>query len=152
MKFIYKSFSELNTIELYHLIELRTNVFVVEQDCPYPELDNKDQKAIHVWAKDNEVVVAVARILPPGISYPNDWSFGRIATHADYRGKSIGRALMQSMMEYMKSHHPNSSIRISAQAHLDEFYNSFGFEPTGKSYLEDGIPHIEMLFDGILTD
>lgn len=150
MNFIYKRFTELKTIELYQLLALRTNVFVVEQNCPYPELDQKDQSAIHVWAEKEETVIAVARILPPGVSYP-EWSFGRIATHIDYRGKALGRQLMLSMMSYMNKHHSGLPIRISAQAHLNNFYSEFGFRSTGKSYLEDGIPHIEMVFDGIVS-
>lgn len=147
MEFMYKSFVELNTIELYKLLELRTNVFVVEQNCPYPELDNKDQQAIHVWAQKDGRNIAVARLLPPGVSY-REWSFGRIATHINYRGKGIGQQLMISLMAYMKTHYLGLPIRISAQAHLEKFYSEFGFVSTGKSYLEDGIPHIEMLFDG----
>ncbi len=143
--FEFKSFDELKNTELYQLLKLRTDVFVVEQNCPYPELDNKDLQAIHVFRFIDNDIVAVGRILPPGTSY-DEWSLGRIATHANQRGKGLGRDLMNSIMQYMSIKHPDASIRISAQSHLEKFYSEFDFSPTGKSYLEDGIPHIEMLF------
>jgi len=144
--FEFKSFTDLKNIELYQLLKLRTNVFVVEQNCPYPELDDKDLEAIHTFCSIDNEIVAVARILSPGISY-KEWSFGRIATHLNFRGKGLGHELMKSLMAYMANNHPLKSIIISAQSHLEKFYASFGFSSTGKAYLEDGIPHIEMLFE-----
>jgi len=144
--FTFISFLDLELIDLYEILKLRTNVFVVEQNCPYPELDDKDKKAIHVYSKDGEEMLAVARILPAGVSY-KEWSFGRIATHETTRGTGLGKKLMDSLMNYMHDKHPQEPIRISAQSHLEKFYGNFGFIHTGKSYLEDGIPHIEMLFE-----
>ena len=145
MKFKFKSFKELTNKELYNLLKLRTDVFVVEQNCPYPELDNKDLKSIHVFINNDAETIAVARILPPGVSYA-EWSFGRIATQISTRGTGLGKDLMKSMMNYMEQNHPDENIRISAQSHLEVFYNAYGFQNTGKAYLEDGIPHIEMLY------
>lgn len=145
MDFIFKTFSELSVHQLYQLIKLRVDVFVVEQDCPYPELDNKDLEAVHVFRIDGDEAMATARILPAGVSY-KEWSIGRVATHEKWRGKGVGKQLMSSVMDYMADKHPNESIRISAQSHLEKFYADFGFTATGKAYLEDGIPHIEMLF------
>lgn len=146
MNLFFKPFSELTNIELYHILKLRSDVFVVEQDCPYPELDGKDLNAIHVTGMVKGDIVAVARVLPPGVSY-TEWSFGRIATHKKFRGRGLGRQLIASMMLYMTEKFPNQNVRISAQEHLKEFYNEFGFKSTGKKYLEDGIPHIEMLYE-----
>jgi ElaA protein len=145
MQFFYKKFEELKNQELYQVLKLRTDVFVVEQNCPYPELDNKDFEAIHVLGLAGSDLVAVARILPPGVSYP-EWSFGRIATSYQVRGKGVGRALIRHMMDYMDNNHVGANIRISAQSHLEQFYAAYGFRATGKNYLEDGIPHLEMLF------
>ena len=144
-KFKFKAFHELENGELYQILKLRTDVFVVEQNCPYPELDNKDLEAIHVFCLENDEAIAVARLLPPGISY-DEWSLGRIATHIKSRGSGLGKSLMTHLMTYMSVNHPEAAIRISAQSHLERFYNDFGFHATGKAYLEDGIPHIEMLF------
>ena len=145
MTFSIKTFVNLSNLELYKIIKLRIDVFVVEQDCPYPDLDDKDLKAIHVFTKKADEVIAVARILPPGISY-KEWSFGRIATQINTRGTGLGKALMDELMQYMGIHHPHQAVRISAQSHLEAFYHAFGFDNTGKAYLEDGIPHIEMLY------
>ncbi|MFK8045093.1 MAG: GNAT family N-acetyltransferase [Crocinitomicaceae bacterium] len=144
--FNFTAFSDLATADLYDILKLRTNVFVVEQNCPYPELDDKDKDGIHVYCKDENEMLAVARILPAGISY-KEWSFGRIATHKKSRGTGLGKELMTACMNFMKLNHPAESVRISAQSHLEKFYGSFGFVSTGKNYLEDGIPHIEMLFE-----
>lgn len=139
-----KSFEELTTTELYQILLLRAEVFVVEQDCPYQDVDNTDQKALHLWAEMEGKVVAYCRMFDHGIKYPES-SIGRVVTHPEYRGHKLGRALLNLTMETIKNRYANPDIRISAQNYLLKFYGSLGFEPVGESYLEDNIPHTEML-------
>lgn len=145
MKWYCKSFADLNTEELYALLQLRSQVFVVEQHCPYQDLDGKDRQAMHLWCSDDEgKVLACCRILPAGISY-SEASIGRVANDVSVRGKGVGRQLMQEALAYTRMHMPAIPVRIGAQLYLQRFYESLGFVPTGESYLEDDIPHIEML-------
>ena len=141
-----KQFEQLKNNELYELIKLRVDVFVVEQHCPYPELDEKDRATDtrHLIAYQNSRIIAYARLLPPGVSYPNS-SIGRFAVEARHRRQGIGSILMHKCLEQMSILWPDHDIRVSAQAHLKEFYESFKFIQSSEKYLEDGIPHIEML-------
>lgn len=141
-----KPFSDLSTIELYTLLQLRSKVFVVEQDCPYQDLDNKDLESIHLWAEQDNIVVACCRLLPGNISYPEP-SIGRVATDPAFRNNGTGRAMMEKAIGYIRHNWQNPAIRISAQLYLKAFYESLGFIQTGDTYLEDDIPHIEMLRD-----
>ncbi len=146
IKYYIKKYNQLTTNEFHDIIALRINVFVVEQNCPYAELDGKDKKAIHIFGVDKyDKIVAVARILPKGISY-KELSIGRVATHLSVRHQKIGIELMQQCMAFIKCNYPTEGVRISAQSHLEKFYTKFGFESTGKTYLEDNIPHTEMLY------
>ncbi|PZU82378.1 MAG: GNAT family N-acetyltransferase [Chryseobacterium sp.] len=138
-----KTFSELNTTELYEIIKARVNVFVVEQDCPYPDLDDYDQKAIHLWAENNGEVLAYCRIFDKGIKY-TETSIGRVITTEKARGTGLGKQLIQYAVEVIENRLGTSEIRISAQDYLLKFYSNFGFIDTGKKYLEDNIPHTEM--------
>jgi ElaA protein len=139
-------FDELSLLDLYVMGKLRQEVFVVEQDCPYVDFDGKDPQCWHVlgWDKDDELV-AYTRIVPVGISYPEDASIGRVINAEKIRGKGIGYELMRVSMELCERLFPKVAIRISAQTHLEKFYGKLGFTPTGKYYLEDGIPHSEMV-------
>ncbi len=141
-----KRFEQLDTDQLYELIKFRVDIFVVEQRCPYPELDEKDRVADthHLIAYQNRKIIAYARLLPPGASYSGS-SIGRFAVDGTLRRQGIGSALMNKCLEQMAILWPDHDIKVSAQAHLKIFYESFGFTQTSKSYLEDGIPHIEML-------
>ena len=146
LKWNCNRFNQLNTDELYELIKFRIDIFVVEQSCAYPELDVKD-RAIdthHLVAYQNSEIIAYARLLPPGASYP-DSSIGRFAVNATQRRQGIGSLLMQKCLQQMSILWANHDIRVSAQAHLKEFYERFEFIQTSDIYLEDGIPHIEML-------
>lgn len=136
-------FSELSLQDWHDLLRLRIDVFVVEQNCPYPELDGKDPDCVHVFGKSEGRVVAVTRIVPPGLSYP-EVAIGRVAVSEEYRKYGIGRALMLQSLREVQNRFGKVPVRISAQTYLRDFYGSLGFEETGKSYLEDGIPHIEM--------
>jgi ElaA protein len=145
MNWYTKSFAELNTDELYKILQLRSAVFVVEQNCPYLDMDDKDRKAIHLWNCDPDGnVTAYCRLLPAGISYTEP-SIGRVATASMIRNTGIGRVLMQKAIAYIHDTWKQPAIRISAQLYLDKFYTSLGFDRAGESYLEDNIPHIEML-------
>jgi len=139
-----KTFSELTTTELYEIIKARVNVFVVEQDCPYPDLDDYDQKAIHLWAEKDGEVLAYCRIFDKGIKYP-ETSIGRVVTTENGRGKGLGKQLIQYALDIIDNRLGTLEVRISAQDYLLKFYSDFGFEDTGKKYLEDNIPHTEML-------
>jgi ElaA protein len=138
-----KTFSELTTPELYEIIKARINVFVVEQDCPYPDLDDNDQKAIHLWAEKNGEVLAYCRIFDKGIKYP-ETSIGRVVTTENGRGTGLGKQLIKYALEIIENRLGTSEVRISAQDYLLKFYSDFGFQDTGKKYLEDNIPHTEM--------
>ena len=138
-------FNELSSIQLFDLMELRTQIFVVEQNCPYQEVDTKDKSAFHVLGYDrNGLLIAVARVLPLGISY-DEVSFGRVAIRKEYRGKGTAHELTQKLISFIKTHLKSDEIRISAQSHLLQFYKSHGFKAVSKEYDEDGIPHLEML-------
>ncbi len=139
-----KTFDELTVTELYAVIKARVDVFVVEQDCPYPDLDGYDQKAIHLWAEEDGEVLAYCRIFDKGIKY-NEASIGRVLTTEKARGKNLGRQLIAYAVQAIENRFRTSEIRISAQDYLLRFYGDFGFEDTGKKYLEDDIPHTEML-------
>lgn len=142
-----KSFDQLTAEELYGILQLRIDVFVVEQNCPYPETDGADLRAVHLWAEMDGKTVACCRIFPAGIKYDVP-SIGRVATHADYRGLSLGKKLMTLAVSASASRHNTQEIQISAQDYLLRFYQNFGFVPTGKRYLEDNIPHTEMRRSG----
>lgn len=143
--FLTKQFNQLSINELYEILALRAEVFVVEQNCPYQDLDGKDKMALHVLGMQNNNIVAYARILEKGIAYKNYSAIGRIVTHNSIRGKGYGDHLVRSAIEATKASYPNTSIKISAQAHLEKFYNELGFIFTGEAYLEDNIPHIAMV-------
>lgn len=140
-----KPFGMLQAAELYKLLQLRAAVFVVEQNCPYLDPDDKDVFALHVMCSRGSELVACARILPGGISY-DEVSIGRVATAASVRGTGLGRELMNYSLLQLKEVFGNVPVRISAQCYLEQFYESFGFIRQGEDYLEDDIPHVEMLF------
>jgi ElaA protein len=139
-----KAFDEFTVPELYAVLKARIDVFVIEQNCPYPDLDNYDQKAVHIWAEEDGKILANCRIFDKGIKY-EEASLGRVLTTDAARGKNIGRQLMRYAVETIENRFHTSEIRISAQDYLLKFYSEFGFEDTGKKYLEDDIPHTEML-------
>lgn len=142
-----KHFSQLTASELHDILKVRINVFVVEQNCPYPEIDGKDLDAWHVFGVDeNKNVVGVSRILRPGISY-DEPSIGRVATTKEARMTGAGMQMMEFVMHEIKSLFPNENVRISAQEYLKGFYEKFGFVKVSESYLEDDILHIEMLME-----
>ncbi|MGG7439896.1 GNAT family N-acetyltransferase [Chryseobacterium arthrosphaerae] len=139
-----KTFDEFTVPELYAVLKARIDVFVIEQNCPYPDLDNYDQKAVHIWAEEDGQVLAYCRVFDKGIKY-EETSIGRVLTTKQARGKSLGKLLIQYAVETIENRFHTPEIRISAQDYLLRFYGGFGFEDTGKKYLEDDIPHTEMI-------
>lgn len=137
---------EIPSVKLFELLKLRQDIFQLEQNCLYPELDELDRQALHVFGieKSTQQVVAVSRIIEPGRKY-REAAIGRVAVHPSYRKHGVGKGLMLQTMNEVFKHFNSSEIRISAQQYLENFYISLGFEPTGKEYLEDGIPHLEMI-------
>ena len=140
------AFSVLSTTEFHNILQLRISVFVVEQNCPYMELDGKDPDAFHLLAtSDTGELIGTLRILKPGVSYP-EVSTGRVASSPAHRQIKAGHAMMKAAMAFIRDTMENPNVRISAQSHLCNFYEKYGFQKTGKEYLEDDIPHTEMLF------
>ncbi len=141
-----KHYRDLTLNEFHDLIALRMRVFVVEQDCAYLDLDGKDKKSYHLLCRDGKGnVVATARILPPGLSYP-DCAIGRVVIESEVRGNGVGHELMSFVIKFALQEFGYSPIVISAQKHLKNYYGKHNFLSTGKEYLEDGIPHIEMRY------
>jgi ElaA protein len=139
------SFAELTTAELYGVLQVRQEVFVVEQDSAYLDLDGLDQGAIHMLCKRNARILAYQRCLAPGLKYPES-SLGRILVCQALRGQQLGRELVQRGIEHNLQHWPEHDICISAQAHLQAFYGSLGFVAEGEGYLEDRIAHRKMRY------
>ena len=143
---ITKTFSELDTEDLYQILRIRSEVFVVEQDCVYQDIDNKDQNAIHLYYKENDQIVAYTRIFKAGDYYENP-CIGRVIVSKKNRGNDLGKKIMIDSMEYIKQNIKGEKIELSAQKYLDKFYKDLGFYKIGEDYLEDGIPHQRMIFD-----
>lgn len=144
MEILVKHFEELSNYELYDLMQLRSDVFVVEQDCVYQDLDGKDSKALHVIGKKEGKVVSYTRCFEPGV-YFEEASIGRVVVKSEQRKYGYGHHIMQASIKAIKSHYDTSIIKISAQTYLRKFYESHDFEQVGEGYLEDGIPHIAMI-------
>ena len=142
---IIKSFEELNKAELYQIIQLRIAVFIVEQDCPYPDLDDMDQEAQHLWIEDAGEIVCYFRINPAGQDLQNH-HLGRIVTKKSHRNRGLAEVLIKKAIDLV-CEKESRDIRISAQCYLEKYYEKFGFIKASEEYLEDGIPHIEMLKD-----
>ena len=143
MNFQIKNFQELTTTELYTILQLRLEVFVVEQDCVYQDVDNKDQKSLHILGFKNDKIVAYTRIFKPGDYFKNA-SIGRVVVSASERKFGYGHDLMKASIKAVKTHFKVDKITISAQVYLKKFYESHHFIQVGDEYLEDGIPHIKM--------
>jgi ElaA protein len=130
--------------ELYQLLRLRSEVFVVEQNCVFLDMDNKDQDCWHLLGWKGHLLAASTRLVPPGIAY-DEMSIGRVVSSPQARGEGIGRALMEESIAACYKLFGHNPIRIGAQLYLEKFYTSLGFKTAGEIYLEDGIKHVEML-------
>lgn len=139
-----KTFKDITTQELYDILQLRSEVFVVEQDCVYQDIDGKDQKALHVIGFKNDKVVAYTRTFKPG-DYFEYASIGRVVVSDKEREHKYGYDIMMASIEAIKNHYHETKIKISAQTYLKRFYNNLKFFEVGEEYLEDGIPHIGMI-------
>lgn len=146
MKFEFKHFSELTTDELYEILKLRSEIFVVEQDCVYNDLDGHDKDATHLFLKKNNEMVAYSRLLKPGSRF-NDFSIGRVVVKESERGTGLGIAMMEEAKRYILENWKADKIKISAQKYLRRFYENLGFKVITEEYLEDGIPHFGMLLE-----
>ncbi|MEC9490179.1 MAG: GNAT family N-acetyltransferase [Halanaerobiales bacterium] len=144
MELNIKGFSELNKQELYKIIEARINIFVVEQNCPYQECDNKDQDSFHLFYLDQNQIAAYLRIIPPGISY-QEASIGRVLVKKEYRRKGLGFKMMEAAVAFIKNNFDSEAVRISAQEYILNFYQELGFKVVSDRYLEDDIPHYQMI-------
>lgn len=145
MEWNLKKFNQLTLDELYEIIQLRIEVFVVEQNCPYQDLDDKDQLSYHMFLKDNDEIIAVLRILPEGMVY-DEMAIGRVIVKKSYRGQGISKIMMKKAMEFIIGDCGKDRIRLSGQAYLTDFYIDLGFKKVSEEYLEDGIKHYEFLF------
>ena len=144
MSWNIKKFEELTNIELYNLLKERTKVFVVEQNCPYLEVDGKDPFSYHLFKEEEGEIIAYLRVVPPGVSY-QEASIGRVFVKKEYRGQGIAVELLSRGLDYIQNELKETSIKIQAQDYLRKFYSSFGFQPVSETYLEDNIPHVDML-------
>lgn len=144
IEFHVKTFSELTSLEVYDMLRLRSEVFVVEQDCVYQDVDNKDQKAFHVLGYKEDQLIAYSRIFDSG-DYFDLPSIGRIVVQEDQRKFKYGHELVKESIEFILRTFNDKKILISAQTYLTKFYNHHGFQQVGEGYLEDGIPHIKMI-------
>lgn len=144
MEWIFKSFDELTNEELYAVLKLRFEVFVIEQNCLDIDPDGKDKVSMHLMLEDDRKIIGCARILPPKVSY-DEPSIGRIALDKSYRGTGLGREIVQKCIDFIHNIMKIREIRISGQAYLLDFYKSFGFVVTKGPYFEDKIPHYQML-------
>ncbi|MGS2738877.1 GNAT family N-acetyltransferase [Sinomicrobium sp. M5D2P17] len=139
-----KYFNELTLQELYDILQLRSEVFVVEQDCVYQDMDGKDKKALHLIGKKADKIVAYTRLFPGGV-YFEEASIGRVVVSKSERQYGYGHDVMKASITAVKNHFKENKIKISAQEYLVRFYEKHGFVKTGEGYLEDGIPHIAMV-------
>jgi ElaA protein len=139
-----KKFEDLSTLELYEILRLRSEVFVVEQNCVFLDMDDKDQFSQHLQGRIDGQLAAVVRILPPGLAY-DEPSIGRVVSSPKFRRKGVGIELMKTAIEKTISLYGAVPIKIGAQLYLKKFYESFGFLQCSETYLEDDIPHIKMI-------
>ena len=145
IRFRFKRFSHLTPDELYEILKLRQEIFVVEQDCVYLDNDDHDQAAFHLLGYDDQELIVYTRILGPGLLYNDYASIGRVVNKETHRGRGFGRQLMIASISRCRNLFPQIPIKITAQSYLLDFYQSLGFNKKGKEYLLDGIPHYDMI-------
>jgi len=146
MEILIKSFQELDTEELYTILQLRSEVFVVEQNCVYQDIDGKDKKALHVIGVVDNNIVAYTRCFKSG-DYFDEASIGRVVVREDHRGTGLAHQIMESSVSMIINKFNSKTLKVSAQTYLKEFYETHGFFQKGEEYLEDGIPHIAMILE-----
>ena len=146
VSFKWQRFGALSTTELHAIYRLRQRVFIVEQNCPYLDADQYDLETWHLsaWSTEDRAILAYLRVFPPGVKYA-EASIGRVVTAPEARGTGLGRQIMDEALARIRSELSDGAVRISAQSYLRKFYESFRFSCVSEGYLEDDIPHIEML-------
>lgn len=145
MNWELKKFEELKVEDIYKILKIRNEVFIVEQQCAYQDCDGKDEKSYHLYLKDQDEIAGYLRIIPKGISF-NEISIGRVLVNKRYRGKGIAREMMLKALDFIERELKEAEVKISAQVYLINFYRSLGFKETSKEYLEDNILHIDMTY------
>ncbi len=146
MEITVKKFKELTLDELYDIMQLRSEVFVVEQNCVYQDIDGKDRKALHVIGRINDNIIAYTRCFAPGY-YFEEAAIGRVVVSTKYRKHDFGHKIMKASILAIQENYQTTTIKLSAQTYLKRFYETHGFNAIGEGYLEDGIPHIEMVLN-----
>ena len=144
MNVVIKKFNDLSPLELYEILQLRSEVFVVEQDCVYQDIDGNDQKALHIIGTVENKIIAYTRCFRPG-DYFKEASIGRVVVKESQRKFKRGNQIMNNSIKAINDHYKTKIIKISAQCYLNKFYTNLQFKPIGEKYLEDGIPHVAML-------
>ena len=144
MELITKTFDELTTAELYEIYKLRISVFVVEQNCPYQEIDDADKAAIHLWLQDETGIQAYARVLPPGATFP-ETSIGRVIAAKRHCG--LGTQIVSAAIQIIQEKFHTQTIKIEAQTYVKSLYEKLGFVQISEQFLEDGIPHVMMEYN-----
>ena len=144
MNVVIKKFNDLSTLELYEILQLRSEVFVVEQDCVYQDIDGNDQKALHIIGTIENKIIAYTRCFRPG-DYFREASIGRVVVKESQRKLKRGNQIIKNSIKAINNHYKTNIIKISAQCYLNKFYTNLQFKPIGEKYLEDGIPHIYMI-------
>ncbi|MBB2972115.1 GNAT family N-acetyltransferase [Mesorhizobium sp. RMAD-H1] len=142
LQFVWSGLDGLAPRDLYAMLKLRVDIFVVEQKCPYPELDGKDPDALHLRVLEDGELAAYLRVLPPAGAGPA--RIGRVIVAPGHRGRKLGDRIMREAIAHCRAHFPGKDIALSAQSHLRAFYGALGFAPVSEEYLEDGIPHVDM--------
>lgn len=145
MNFEIKKFKELNVDEIYDILRMRNEVFILEQGSIYQDCDEKDQRAFHMFGRENGKIVTYLRILDKGVSY-DEISIGRVLVDRQYRGTGLGREIVRKAIDFIDQYLNEKEIRISAQEYLVNFYENLGFEVTSDIYIEDSIRHVEMIY------
>lgn len=140
-----KKFADLTSYELYAILQLRNEVFVVEQNCVFQDADNKDQNSYHLMGWEDDMLVAFSRLVPVKVAYDDLPSIGRVVTSPKKRRSGLGKLLMEQSIKELQNIFGTTSIKLGAQLYLKKFYESFGFVQSSDVYMEDGIPHIEMI-------
>ena len=141
---VWYKFEELNTVQLYDILALRQNVFVLEQRCFYQDIDYKDQQAMHLLGTKDNQLISYLRFFPKGTVYADEASFGRIISLAKHQKVGLGKTMMTKLLHYFDENYPGETMLINAQLYLQDFYKRFGFQTIGNAYDEDGIMHIDM--------
>jgi len=144
MRYVMKAFDALSALELYQLLQLRQAVFIIEQACIYPDIDNNDEGAVHLLAFDGDVMVGCLRILDRGVTF-EEASIGRVVVTKEYRGQGIAQEMMRQAVLFLATERGEKQIKLSAQTYALRVYENVGFVAVGEEYLEDGIPHVDMV-------